>query len=230
MMIRDETLSAFLDQELPEPQMQQLRDAIAGDPALSERLAQLAAVDSLVKRHAKAVDGSAIPDGVKRRLAPDNVLHPGVWRRARVLLREHSALAASLALLVGFSAGYLGGSGVPADSAVPAAWLDSITSGREVAIDGDRQLLTRFSFVDNQQRYCRQYQLQSGSVVSENVACRQESDWVLMASAQISSVYPADEYQLASGTKLLDSTLDAMMRGQAMSLEDEEQLIRQRWQ
>lgn len=226
----NESLSAFLDGELPEDQMEEVRDAVADDPDLARRLAQLSEVDRLVRMHAEAIDTVPTPDSINRLLAQDNVVDLSLWNRTCAVIGKHAALAASLALLIGFSAGYIGGSGTPHSSPSYMVWLDTAVSGTPVVTDADTQLTARFTFVDRQQRYCRQFQLQSGSVVSENVACREQEGWTLVATARTSHVFPADEYQLASGGALLDSALDAMMPGSAMSLEEEQALIRAQWQ
>jgi len=229
MTISDETLSAFLDRELSDDKMAHVRDAIAVDPAVAERVAQLASVDALVRKHADAMSTKEMPENITRLLAPNNVVDLSLWNRTRRILQEHAALAASLALLVGLSAGYLGGSDSPATRPDLATWLDSAISGETVTVDSDTRLLARFTFIDNQQRYCRHYQLQTEDAVSENVACRHHDGWELVATAQTSRIHQANDYQLASSTALLDSTLDVMMQGQALSLDDETQLIQQRW-
>lgn len=45
MNITDETLSAYLDAELPDEEMQAVSEALQVDPELSDRLADLAQVD-----------------------------------------------------------------------------------------------------------------------------------------------------------------------------------------
>ena len=49
MKIDDQTLSAFLDNELPANEMEAIRNAIAEDEQLALRLAELSEVDMLVK-------------------------------------------------------------------------------------------------------------------------------------------------------------------------------------
>ena len=234
MQISDEQLSAFLDQELSASEMMQIREALSVDLALADRLAELAVTDELVRAHASAIDSVPMPDSITRLLKPNKVIDISWWRRTHQQITEHAALAASVALMLGLGFGYLIPADTPAGSADPdwqllASHLETAPSGTSLRVTADTQLVNRFSFVDQKDTYCRQFALQTASNVSENVACRVNGGWELIASAQISRVYNQGEYSLASGTGLLDSTLDAMMSGQALSLEDEAALIEQRW-
>lgn len=230
MSISDETLSAFLDGELSRQERVEVEHAIAEDPALADRLAALASVDELVKARARAVDATPLPDPVTRLLQTDNVVSMAWWRRAGQQVREHVALAAAIALLVGFSAGQLfPGATLDEDGSwqQAVAHLDHVTSGESVDVGADTRLLSRFTFRDQQGRYCRQFLLESPEQASENVACRSEGSWERIATVQASGI--VDDYQPASGAHLLDSTLDELMRGQALGLEEEAELIRGQW-
>jgi len=179
--------------------------------------------------------------------APDNVVQLSGWQRRRQQagrwIGQHAALAAGIALVIGFTGGQfldtgstLGNSGEPAatlmainmDAGVSDA-LDTTPSGEPQRINDNTSMLSRFSFVDRQSRHCRQFVLESGSSTSENIACRTGPNWQLVASARVTSA-GAGEYQTASGGSLLDSTLDIMMPGNALSLEEENALIGTRWQ
>ncbi|MEX2333763.1 MAG: hypothetical protein WD600_05860 [Pseudohongiella sp.] len=256
MNISDEKLGAFLDQELPERDMEAIRDAIQDDAALAERLAVLASADALLKRHAAALDARPMPDAVMKLLQPestknhvdqaattDNVVQLSRWQKTRRQtggwIRQHAALAAGIALVVGFTGGQFldpEAARTPAttmlannlDATVSDA-LDNSPSGEAIAVYDNASLLSRFSFVDQQARHCRQFVLESTNSTSENVACRVSSGWELVASAQATRIYTGD-YQTASDSSLLDSTLDAMMAGAALSLEEENALIQNQWQ
>ena len=232
MKISDEQLSAFLDQELSAQEMTQIREALSVDLALADRLAEFAVTDELVRAHASTIDSIPIPDSITRLLETNKVVELSWWRRTHQQITEHAALAASVALLMGLGFGYL----IPAGSgSADPDWLhltshlETTPSGISLAVNADTQLVSRFSFLDQQNTYCRQFLLQSASAVTENVACRVDGDWELIATAKTSRVFNQTEYSLASGAALLDSTLDAMMSGQALSLDEEALLIEQRW-
>lgn len=240
MTISDEKLSAFLDAELPEQEMAELRSAMQRDETLAERLADLVSSNEAFKRYTTAIDCVPMPESVLQLLRSDDsqqtakVVHISRWQQARRRLtdnfREHAALAASIALVAGFAGGQFIGSNPtisPATglTAAVAATLDSTASGASVSVGGDATFLAHFSFSDNQARVCRQFSLQEGNNASENLACRSNAQWELIATARASSVYRAGEYQPASGANLLDSTLDALMQGAALTLDEEAQLL-----
>ncbi len=259
MKIDDAQLSAFLDQELPESDMQALRLALRASPEMAQRLADLAGADAMTRLHGKAIDALPMPEAVTRLLnegvagaglagsaaantgsRDSKVVSLSLWRQGRQFLAQHAArhtaLAASVLLLLGFFAGWLpsalgpaSGPAIPgSSSAAVLAALDSAPSGTGITVSGS-ELLPRFSFTDPQGRYCRQFRLQEGSLISENLACREADGWQLLASIQMSGVFPADEYQPASGMRLLDSILDEMMPGAALDLETEAALINSGW-
>jgi len=264
MNIDDEKLSAFLDQELTAQEMDTIRDAVANDPALAERLTRLASADALLKHHARALDDRPMPAAVLDMLhadeqisnsepatADNNVVSLSSWqsrrRRARQWVSQHAALAAGIALVVGFAGGQfistgnnptiaqLGSSQVGSTMGIAvSAALDSTLSGAVVNISDSTRLQSRFSFVDQQARHCRQFVLEQEFVddsisATENIACHTGDDWQLIASAQVASA-GSNEYQTASGNTLLDSALDAMMSGATLSLEQENVLIANDWQ
>ncbi|HDZ07806.1 anti-sigma factor family protein [Pseudohongiella sp.] len=261
MNISDEKLGAFLDQELSNQEMELVRDAIRNDAALTQRLAALASVEALLQRHASALDSRPMPDAVLAMLqrkeqaadaeataAPDNVVQMSSWQarrqQARQWLSQHAALAAGIALVVGFTGGQLlntGMAGGPAarmvainmDASLNDA-LDTTLSGETLSIDNDTRMLSRFSFVDQQSQHCRQFIVENGSVgetviASENIACHTGQGWEIVASVRTAGTH-AGEYQTAGGSSLLDSALDAMMPGSALSLEEEIALIADQWQ
>ncbi|MDO6533663.1 anti-sigma factor family protein [Alteromonas stellipolaris] len=71
MTISDEMLSAFLDAELSDEDMEYVRASIASDLALSDRLASLAQVDMMVKAAADAATQKPLPNSVVAMLADD---------------------------------------------------------------------------------------------------------------------------------------------------------------
>lgn len=268
MNISDEKLGAFLDQELPDQEMAMIRDAIRGDASLAERLAALASAEALLQRHATALDSRPMPEAVLAMLQPseqaadrdaddtaavtDNVVQLSAWQarrqQARQWLGQHAALAAGIALVVGFTGGQFlntdmsGGSAdnpaapmiaITMDTSLNDA-LESTLSGETLNFDNNTRLLSRFSFVDQQSQHCRQFVLENGIAgntvsASENIACRTAQGWEIVASARAASAI-AGEYQTASGSSLLDSTLDTMMSGSVLSLDQETALIADQWQ
>ena len=177
MHINDEKLSAFLDQELTAQDMEEVREAIRLDATLTERLAQLASADAMVKRHAAAIDDVPMPASIIKMLdnsKPADVVYLSEWQKARQkvsqTLREHAALAASLALVIGLASGQLlnfsTDTGIDNNGGLWASLhseshgglqsaLDTTLSGQRAALAADANFLPNLSFIDKQQRYCR---------------------------------------------------------------------------
>lgn len=243
MTINDDILSAFLDGELSEHDMAQVQEAIASNTEVARRFDELARVHALVQKQAALIDQVPMPASVLALLqeeqtqpAPDNVVELSRFRKAQKqfmhTVREHAALAASIALVVGFAGGqWLSGVTSPAVAGPSAhfAALDSTLSGQQVALTDGSQLTPRFSFVDTADRLCRQYQVVDSSGSSENLACREGTDWTLVASARSSALSASETYTTASGPRLLDGLLDVMMTGQALNQTEEEDAISRQW-
>lgn len=72
MILTDEKLSAFLDGELDTAEMDLVREAIAQDVAISDRLAALAEVDRVVKAAAEKATAVALPKEIVALLSDEN--------------------------------------------------------------------------------------------------------------------------------------------------------------
>lgn len=142
--LSDETLSAYIDGELPEAEADRITERLAAESQLLERLASLRRADQQVRQAFADVDQTPMPQAVLNLLDRDadtamgnqdtavpgsdrgqnNVVHmpPAGWRKALPhFVQVPVAIAASLALVVGwYLGGQLGGPTVPANIPVPA--------------------------------------------------------------------------------------------------------------
>lgn len=231
MNISDERLSAFLDAELPEAEMEAIRQALADNEQLAERLAELAMVDELVALSAATIDARPLPAPINHLLAasePDaKILTFPLARRARQLVQNNLAIAASLVLAI-----LVGGFQllVPAQDhwQAVAQLLETGASGRQLTASDGSRLTARLSFVDQQGNYCRQFQLRDRAGVSEQIACRRQGDWQAVASVPVKPRAPGS-YQTASGASPLDDQLDQMINGDPLDAAAEAAAIAQRW-
>lgn len=234
MKITDETLSAFLDAELPEPEMEAVREQLQADPALSDRLAQLATVDDKLSGHYSTIDDEPLPESITGLLegtAPDsNVVSFPWWRRVRQGARRHTgmAVAASLVMALGMFQFFSGGQ--DEQWQVVATALENAPSGTTLELDDGRTLTARLTFENQQGDYCRQFNLQGGGSASENIACRSGESWNLAAEKEVTPAAETEGYRTASGGSVLDDELDQMMAGEAISPEEERRLIGSGWQ
>ncbi|WP_372985927.1 hypothetical protein [Marinobacter sp.] len=238
MKITDETLSAFLDHELPESEMQAMRDELAADPALAERLAELASVDAELQAHYGAIDDQPMPEAVTRLLAdapsgavggePDNVIAFPWWRR----VREHTGKAVAAAVIAGFAlAQWLAvpGPGEEAGWAEVAQALETRPSGEPHVID-DTTVTPRLTFRNQDGDWCRQYLVQKADHASEQIACRTGAgDWQQVAKVDVEVSASAETYQTATGGRVLDETLDRLMEGPPIGPDAERTLIEKQW-
>jgi hypothetical protein len=235
----DEILSGFLDGELPEREMAAVRAALEQDISLADRLAALAQADRLVREHAAALDRQPMPAAVLAMLDRSEASRgarvlQGPWQHLRQYTGRPLALAASVILVLGLAVGWLNrtapfdpAAGLPA-LAQYADSLESIASGTPVSI-GAATLVTRFSFRNQDQQYCRQYQLSAPGYSAESIACRLDAGWTLVASIEAPAQTAAEFRPASSATAQLDAVLDTLMQGPALDLDSEAALIRQGW-
>ncbi|HAW91643.1 MULTISPECIES: hypothetical protein [unclassified Arsukibacterium] len=236
MKISDEMLSAFLDAALPEHEMEQVRQQLMHDEQLTERMADLAMVDSLVLQHYQQIDQQPMPAGVLQLLdnnekpASANVVAFPWWRRAQQHVQQHAAAVACIALFAGYGLSQLSeqrqGTLTTLNSEV-AQLLSSAPSGHSYAI-AQQQFIPQLSFISQQGDFCRQYTLQDNKVQSENIACRTQDKWVLQASLSTERNLAAGNYQTATGGHALDNVLDSLMAGPALSQAAEKQYLTDR--
>lgn len=253
MTINDATLSAFLDGELPPAEMEEVRQRLREDEQLSDRLAELAAVDAMISRQYSAIDDQPLPESVNRLLQASEpeaeprdpsakiVAFP-LWRRLQRPLQQHAGIAAGLALVFGFAlAQFTGTDPAPGDDRwqTLAHQLDTTPSGETVTLAGGDQLTPRLTFVNQQDNFCRQFQVRSQQTTSEQIACRTggkadaagngTTAWELVASVRLDAVPDTDGYRTASGGSVLDSTLDAMIADGVLTPAEEKELISGNW-
>ena len=238
MKITDETLSAFLDSELSPSEMEAVRERLATDPSITDRLAELAAVDSELKSHYGDIDDRPFPESVTRMLAEDNQETPKPtdsnvvsfpwWRR----LRGHSGKAIAAAVVAGFAmAQWL--TMPTADNAVwseVAATLDSRPSGETYSVNASIELTPRLTFRNQSGEWCRQFRLETHSNGSEQIACRTHSgNWEQRVQVETGQAVASDGYRTASGGSVLDDQLDRMMATPPIGPEKEHELLERNW-
>lgn len=236
MTISDEQLSAFLDAELPEQEMELVRQQLMVDESLANRLAELAMVDEQIASHYARIDERALPESIQKLLAQNpataanNIVIFPLWKRVQQGVQKNIALAACTLLVIGFGMVQL----LPANNQHSNQWnaiaqiLEESSSGSEQRLGDDSRVKPRLTFIDNNDNYCRQFQLIQHDNSSENIACRESGQWKLIVSVQQETVATGD-YQTASGGSLLDSKLDEMMHSEAFDFSAEQQAINSNW-
>lgn len=244
MKITDEILSAFLDDELSEHELELVCEALRADPELSDRLAQMATVDHRLAKTYSAIDDYPMPQAVTDLLAqaeqdaqtssPANggatsVLAFPDRQTARRQSLKYPGMAVAAALVLGLGLFQLlaGDAGEQWQSV--ADTLETAPSGSVQQLSDGRSLTPRLTFQNPRGVYCRQYQLQSAEQVSENIACRDAEGWNLVAQSEVASAPDAAGYQPASGGSVLDEELDQLMAGPALTAQQERALLGRGW-
>jgi hypothetical protein len=199
----DELLSAWLDDELPEDQAEELASRLAREPALARRLEAMRSVDSAAVAALSSIDEQPIPERILDLLGPDadepqqrgsatgNVVplkRPMIAR----FLQAPVAIAASVALAVGFYLSTILGNGAGAptefgalaagrilqDSKLYAAF-DRGLSDSPVPVGGGRVAEPVLTFRSEDGAYCRQLHISGGPEPADALACRRNGNWEL---------------------------------------------------
>lgn len=237
MTISDERLSAFLDAELPEAEMEAIRQALAENEQLAERLAELAMVDDLVARSATYIDTQPMPEAINQLLAKSppasasqanaTLIEFPLWRRARQLVQNNMAIAASVMLVMAVGAFQLLAPKPDHWQAV-AQLLETGPSGHQLMASDGSQFKARLSFTNQQGDYCRQFLVQGRAGSSEQIACRRQGKWQQVANQPVARMLEGN-YQTASGASPLDAQLDQMISGEPLDATAEAAAIAHQW-
>ena len=245
MNITDKQLSAFLDAELSNAEMDAIRDQLLDDESLADRLAELALVDELVAASAKQIDACPIPQTITSLLQEPSALaelsasqeQPAtaqiitfpLWKRVQKTLQQPLAVAASVALVIGFGMSQmLNHNSDSNDWPAVAKVLDVAPSGLVQVATNGAEVKPRLSFKNHSGEYCRQFELKNEQGNSENIACRQNGKWQITASV-VSQKNQDGDYQTASAGSALDEALEEMIDGDVFNAKAEAEAITKNW-
>lgn len=257
MTYSDETLSAFIDGELPEDDAAVIETEIAREPALKARIDRLRGADAALRVAYGDADKEPLPEHIVRMLSAEGA---GGERKAgaekvisffspRSLTRAWpTALAASLALVVGYVvAGVFtvapSGSSVIA-GVVPVgekinpghplfATLETGVSAEPFATsETDVSIEPVLTFKSQNEAYCREFLVRSDSRGARGVACREDGAWVVrVAVAATFDANNPSSYRTASSAdgRLIDEFVTEIKIGDALNAKSEETLIDNQW-
>ena len=239
MNITDEQLSAFLDAELSNAEMDRIREQLLEDESLADRLAELALVDELVSASAKQIDARPIPQFITSLLQEPSVSQESkataqiitfpLWKRVQKTLLQPLAVAASVALVIGFGMSQmLNHNSDSNDWPAVAKVLEVAPSGVVQVATNGTEVKPRLSFKNHSGEYCRQFELKNKQGQSENIACRQNGQWKITASV-VSQKNQGGDYQTASGGSALDETLEEIIDGDVFNANAEADAIAKNW-
>lgn len=233
MNITDEQLSAFLDVELPEADMEMIREQLIQDESLANRLADLAMVDELVSMSYATIDARPAPNAVMNLLAEEEpksakIIAFPLLKTIQKNIQHHAAIAASVALVIGFGISQT----LSRDSndwQSVAQILEHTASGVEQLSASGAHIKSRLTFINKEGDYCRQFAMRDKKSTSENIACRKNNSWTLAESVAVEKVQQVGTYQTAIGGSVLDETIEKMVKGDFFDAQAESDAITQHW-
>jgi hypothetical protein len=230
MDIDDDTLMALADGEIDGDEAARLHAEIEADPDLAARYALFTQTSGWVKAAALADPEAAVSPDLQARIREMAASTPTETENVVPLRRPAPrwrpvALAASLALAVGLSAGLLlapGGSetGVPMLSAAVQEQLGTLPSGAEAGLPDGRRVSVVASFTDSAGAFCREYESTAqGGPGYVGVACRDGAEWSLRFAVATPS--QTTGYAPASSLEALDAFYAATGASEPLSAEAE---------
>lgn len=239
MTISDEKLCAFIDNELSHDEMNAIRDRIAEDESLTDRIAELNMLDHSVRSTIHAIDEKPLPEATKRLLQQaatqaqaDNVVSFPLWRNVKQTVREHAAIAAVFVLALGLTVGTYFTTDRQADELVwseVAHMLDTAPSGQAASMNSNWEMFPKASFKDKSDHYCRIFALSSDAAAHMNIACQQDGSWQLHSRMPLTLAAPS-QYQTASVDPALDKLVDSMIQGSFLNKSQEARAIQAHWE
>jgi len=255
--LTDEILMAYVDGELDEKETNDVCKAIKADPKVQKRIEIFTDSAAMLQGVYDAPLHEAVPKRILKTLKnPESGKPPRkLFDRITDFLRMPSwqpayALMASFVLLIGIGAGYLASEIISPNKAFPPVALNSekFSRGLETTASGqtfniaDRalQVTPVSTFLDNSQRYCRQYEQviigQNGEKsLSHGIACRDASgNWhtMIYIAPHPAGKSPANstEYIPAGEEDLIDTMVSRIMASPPLAIEQETKLINQAWE
>lgn len=255
----DETLSAYIDGELPPRETRLIGEAVESDPELARRLALLEEPDRIIKSAYRSIDSHPLPETVAALLREDEAQAGGagadtdetvigfpVHRAPEGLYRWALPLAASIALVVGLGIGSVvdwpGGRGsdigMPRMAAVIVSGeplfdiLERGESARKFNLKGGVEVTPILTFATKSGAFCREFETLSPDAATRAVACREDDRWRLTVTVSARPEAAAgDGYVTAEGETgvWLDRYLGTMIDGAPLGADEERALIGCGW-
>lgn len=243
----DEALSALIDGELDHASALALHERMAADPALAARFAALQAASARFTADFRALDDVPLPAGVLALLEasdaqaePDNVVTLPRRAAAGPLRTLPLALAAGIALVVGFLAAQLIGPLAPGRADGQPAWLadgaiapasrlfdvlEHRPSGTVAELADGAAATPVLTFARAGGGFCRELQVRSTAGSSRAVACRGDESWQVQV-AEFTPAAASAGYQAASQAESAVATTIARLReGPALDAASEAELL-----
>jgi hypothetical protein len=217
--LNDETLSAYLDNELDATSREQVIQALANDTGARLRLDRMRAADTRLRSALPLPSNDYFHEAMAARIqgkaAP---MRPASLRR----VVPWAVAAAISGMAVGFFAAQTSSSAMQLPDGVVAS-LQQLPSGA-TSTDGATKLVLSFRSADS--GLCRVFET-TGSSGGEGLACHDGKQWNI--KAWDATKQNADGFRTAGGSVLIDSAMDALQGSAALDEKEEATAISQRW-
>lgn len=222
MVITDERLMAWLDDELDAAAREEVEAALAADAGLRDRLeTQRQLRDRLTARYNPVADED-VPAHLRAMLEPKIVdLGAERARRTRPIWQSVAAIAAALVLGIAIGRATLDGGGpVAVENGVMiargslATVLDTQLASAQ-APDAETRIGVSFAGTDG--RLCRTFE----DAALSGLACHDARGWQVVVAAPGSPAQRSDYRQAGSGSPLALQAAQEMMAGEPLGAEAE---------
>lgn len=228
MIVDDKTLMAFADGELGPEERANVEAALASDPVLREKLQ---AHQNMRNRLTAAFDG-ALAEPVPERLTAAaqprgaEVVSLTQRRAMKWSAREWGAMAASIAagLLIGIGAMNTQAPLIAAsDGGLEARGALARALTTQLASDEAGAIRIGLSFVSQDDGYCRTFSVTRSD--TSGLACREDDRWAIAMTAQGGG----GEVRMAGTPEAILAAVDAMIAGEPMDADAEQQARARGW-
>jgi len=217
----DETVMAYVDGELDDAQSARLEAAMEHDAELTARVEMFAETRSAAQESLRPLLDEPVPAALRQAVEAMAERHAAAGAapvRRRIFFPANDwgrmAAAACVAAVLGGAVGYFshGATEQPqlaqVDGALAAA-LDALPTGGEQKLGGATLRLIG-SFVDQAQKFCREFELSAGAMATTSITCHDGRDWQVRL---VVAAPAAGGYAPASASETLDAYLAAIGAG-----------------
>lgn len=223
MAVTDDMLMAWLDGELDETARVDVETALAQDSALRERLDRQRRLRDRLSAHYDPLAEEEVPERLRLMLEPKVVdLAQARARRARPLWQSLAAIAATLVLGIAIGTRIPGGDAGPVmvrDGTMLAAGTLAEALDTQLASVQPTDAATRIgvSFARADGQWCRTF----NSAALSGLACRDGTDWRMVATAAGVATERGEYRQAGSAAPLVLQAAQDMMAGEPLDADAE---------
>ncbi len=236
----DEELMAYADGQLDETRASEIDAALATDQALADRLALFVESRAGVAAAYAPMLEEPVPDELMqsiRQMAQDS---DAISKDNTVVAFQRrfpiwqTAIAASIALAIGFGSGlFMGKTGVSdglqigiLDNPEILAALSNLPSGEQRILQNGDKIVVIETFRDGGNNICREFEYQKpGAQKLVAISCYDNNDSIWAVKMALAAPTAGTDYAPASALPALDAYLDSIKATPPLALEEEQKAL-----